>query len=532
MNQSRARLWALCSAVLLVSACGGGGNDGGSNAPSTPTPPPPPPPAQEELLVAGFGPTGQAETLVVVDPAQPTPLRLSTLVDQYLEVSHLSFDTTGRRLTLGSSTAVYYVRNGRLFQVSLRKNQNTQPRQISSVADACSVDDWHPFSYSSGDDGWVEVTSSGADGSCFAGPDNRKVFVRHGTPATDLPTSLPDGVRITSALPDPASAALLGFIAYDSRTVPAKLALYSPTLAYVSDVVGGTGRLPLELLAFRPGGPLTTSAYARSGTSVVRLDWSAGSATLSSPSTPFSITVSSNGDAECVSDDIAMYCVSGFLLRRIDASGTVSTLATLASADGSSVTLRGMTSGHVVVQQGADPSVGQVFAAPKLGGTPLALAPAFGAKYVVGVHGNDVVYSNLGSSRVMRRIGIDGSNDRLITALNSGYPMPVSNPAVQNMSIGNLDTVMWCDVPSAGHCTNGTIRSHDLQSASTTALGTLSYNSADIFSLYVSGWGFSGRPTVLAATAALLSTPGFVTDFYLARPGTANSLVRLTTHIP
>lgn len=532
MNKSRARAWALCSAVLLVSACGGGGDSGGSSAPSAPTPPPPPPPAQEELLVAGFGSTGQAETLVVVDPAQPAPLRLSTLVDQHLEVSHLSFDTAGRRMTLGGSTAVYYVRNGRLFQVSLRKNQSNQPRQISSVADACSVDDWHPFSYSTGDDGWVEVTTAGADGSCFAGPDNRKVFVRHDTPATDLPTSLPDGVRITSALPDPASATLLGFIAYDSRTVPAKLALYGPTLAYVGDVVGGTGRLPLELLSFRPGGPLTTSAYARSGTGVVRLDWSASSATLSSLATPISVTVDSEGNAECLSDDTAMYCASGFLLRRIDAAGTVSALATMASADGSSVTLRGLTAGHVVVQQGADTSSGQVFAVPKLGGAPLALASAFGSKYVVGVHGNEVVYSTLGSSRVMRRIGIDGSNDRLITALNSGYPMPVSNPTVSNLSIANLDAVMWCDVPSAGHCTNGTIRSHDLQSSSTLALGTLSYNSADIFSLYVSGWGFSGRPTVLSATASLFSTAGFVTDFYLARPGSANSLVRLTTNIP
>ncbi|WOB07334.1 hypothetical protein [Piscinibacter gummiphilus] len=532
MNKSRARVWALCGAVLFVSACGGGGDSGASSAPSTPTPPPPPPPAQEELLVAGFGFNGPTETLVVVDPAQPTPLRLSTLVDQHLEVSHLTFDTTGRRITLGSSTAVYYVRNGRLFQVSLRKNQSNQPRQISSVADACSVDDWHPFSYSTGDDGWVEVTTSGADGSCFPGPDNRKVFVRRGTPATDLPTSLPDGVRITSALPDPASAALLGFIAYDTRAVPSKLALYSPTLTHVSDVVGGTGRLPLELLSFRPGGPLTTSAYAKSGSSVVRLDWSASSATLSSLSMPFSITVDIDGNAECLSDDAAMYCVSGFLLRRLDAAGTVSTLATMANTDGSSVTLRGLTAGHLVVQQSTDTSSGQVFAVPKLGGTPLALAPAFGQKYVVGVHGNEVVYSTLGSSRVIRRIGIDGSNDRLITILNSGYPMPVSNPTVPSVSVGTLDTVMWCDVPSAGHCTNGTIRSYDLQSGTTTALGTLSHSSADIFSLYVSGWGFSGRPTVLTASAALMSTPGFVTDFYLAHPGTANSLVRLTTNIP
>lgn len=532
MNSFRARAWALAGVVALVSACGGGGGDsGGSGNP----PPAPPPPAPEEFLVAGFGPEGQGTTrLVVVDPAQPTPPRLSTLVDQYLEVSPLTFDANGRRITLGHETMVYYVRQGLLYQVNLRKSQSPVPRRISALATACSVDDWHPFSFNSGDDGWLEVTASGADANCFDAADNRKVFVRHNAATTENPSTLPDGVRVLSALPDPATHALLGFIAADNRTSPSKLSLYTPTLSYVGDVAGSTGRSALEIVSLRPGGPLRTSAYVKTNGLLGRLDWSASSATLTSYFHSFSSTASDD-EAVAHSDDSALYFLDGLSLHRLGSTGGISTLATLNAADGTEVVLRGLTSGHVVVQQGTN-GAGHVFAVPKLGGTPLRLAPAQGTKYVVGLNGDDVIYSTYPGfgTRVLRRIGVDGSNDQLIAAPSSGFPMPVSNPTVSHQSIGALDAVMWCEVPGGqGSCTNGAIRSYDVQSRTTVTLGTLSHSGSTLASgLYMSGSGFSGRPTLIRATAAPITGPGFVNEFYLVQPGTANSLVRVTNNIP
>lgn len=530
MNKSRARAWALFGVVVLMSACGGGGGSGGSSNP----PPAPPPPAPEEFLVAGFGPEGPATRLLVVDPAQPTPPRLSTLVDQHLEASHLTFDATGRRVTLGHETMVYYVRQGLLYQMSLRKSQSPVPRRISALATACSVDDWHPFSFNSGDDGWLEVTTSGADANCLDTADNRKVFIRHNAATTENPSTLPDGVLVLSALPDPATHALLGFIAADNRTSPVKLSLYSPTLAHVGDVTGGAGRSTFEILSLLPGGPLRTSAYVKTNGVLARLDWSSSSATLTSYYHSFSSPTSSD-EALALSDDSAMYFLDGLSLLRLGQIGGISTLATLNAADGTEIGLRGLTSGHVVIQQGSN-GTGHVFAVPKLGGIPTRLAPAQGTKYVVGVHGDDVIYSTYPGfgGRAVRRIGADGSNDQLIAALSSGFPMPVSNPTVPHQSIGALDAVMWCEVPGGqGACLNGAIRSYDVQSRATVTLGTLSHSGSTLVSgLYVSGWGFSGRPALIRATASATTSPGFVNEFYLVRPGTANSLVRVTNDIP
>jgi hypothetical protein len=420
-----------------------------------------------------------------------------------------------------------------LHQVSLRKSQSPVPRRISALATACSIDDWHPFSFNSGDDGWLEVTASGADANCHDTADNQKVFIRHNAAPTENPTTLPAGVRVLSALPDPATHALLGFIAADNRTSPVKLSLYGPTLAYVGDVAGSTGRSALEMLSLRPGGPLRTSAYVKTNGLLGRLDWSASSATLTSYFHSFS-SVASNDEAVAHSDDSAMYFLDGLSLLRLGSTGGISTLATLNAADGTEVGLRGLTSGHVVVQQSTN-GTGHVFTVPKLGGTPLRLAPAQGTKYVVGVHGDEVIYSIYpGGTRALRRIGADGSNDQHIAALTSGFPMPVSNPTVPHQSIGALDAVMWCEVPGGqGACLNGAIRSYDVQSRTTVTLGTLSHSGSTLASgLYVSGWGFSGRPTLIRATAATVTPLGTVGELYLVWPGRANSLVRVTNNIP
>lgn len=528
MNPVRAHVWALFGVVALVSACGGGGDSGSSSPPASS-----PPPAQEEFLVAGFGPEGQATRMVVADPAQPSPVRLSTLVDQHLEATLATFDASGRRTTLGRDSAVYYLRQGMLYQVSLRKSQSQVPRRLSALATACSVDDWHPLSFN-GDEGWLEITASGGDGDCFATADNRKAFIRHNATATDVPTTVPVGVQILASLPDPATQALVGFVAVDARTMPTKLSLYSPALAYVGDVAGSLGRGSLEILSFRPGGSLTTSAYVKAGSLLGRLDWSSASATL----TPFhSYTgATSNDEVLAHSDSTSMYFLDGLSLLRIDLAGIVSTLATLSAADGTEIGLRGLTSGHVVVQQSSGGSSPQVFTVPKLGGPPLRLAPAMGSKYVIGVRGDEVIYSTYPGvgTRVLRRVGADGNNDQQIAFLNSGFPMPVSNPSFPHQTLGTLDAVMWCDVPAGqGHCMNGSLRSYDVQSRTTVTMGTLAHTGSGLnSSLYVSGWGFSDRPSVISATASAITPPGFVSEFYLVQPGTANSLVRLTSNIP
>lgn len=548
-HQSRARVWALCSVVLALAACGGGdGGGSGAGTPppppvSPPSPPPPasPPPAPEEFFVSATGAAGGSQRLVIADPAQPTPLRYSGLVSSSLEVFNLTFDSNMRRVAFGNPTMVFFIQSGALFQTSLRKSRSFRVQRISSLSSACSVDDWHPLSFSTGDDGWVQITEAGPDADCSTAADNRQAFVRYSTPVTGNATLLPSGVRILESLPDPATNTLVGFIASDTRATPSKLVLYGPSLDQVADVAGGTNGWSLQFLSFRPGAQLTTSAYVIiNGSSLRQLDWSATSARLGGTRHVFSGTGASN--AKYLSDSTAMYFVDGLAVHRIDAAGAVSTLATLSSTDGDTARLEGLTSGHVVVQQESTRGdAPQVFTIPKLGGTPLRLAPVNWVASVIGLSADEVIYATkpyYAITPALRRIRADGSNERQVnlgSAVQASQLVPVYSPTIPYLSDSGMDGVMWCEIPAGeSSCPhNGTLKSYDIQSGAITTLGNLSHTgAASITSLLVRGWGYSGRPAVLTATTLLSTQPDFMADFYLVRPGTANSVVRLTTNIP
>lgn len=543
MSQSCARAWALFGAVLIVSACGGGGDSGGGGGSATTPPPPPPPPpaAPEEFLVAGLSQADGPKSFVVVDPAQPSAALLTvTSADSLLEVSNLTFDAGLRRTTLGNATMVYYVRNRQLHQASLRKSQATRTQRVSSLAAACTVDDWHPLSYATGDDGWVELTEAGPDGDCSTAPDNRKAFVRSTSPVTTDATMLPSGVRVLAALPDPTSNTLAGFIARDNRGTPSRLSFYSPTLAYLGDVAGGMGGSSVEFMSFVPDAQLRSSAYVKvNGFMLGRLTWSATSATLVSTGQSFNVITTDK--QAYFSDSEATYFADGLNIRRIDAAGAAVTLATLDTAEGTVVRLKGLTSGHVVVQQETTSGAARVFTIAKQGGTPLRLSPVDWVASVMGLHEDDVIYATKPAwafTPGFRRIRADGSNQRQInfgSYLYESQLRPVYSSTLPYSSGQALESLVWCELAaSESSCRgNGTIKSYDVRSGAITTLGNLSHTGTGVMSsLNVGGWGLSGRPTVLTVTAALASQPGFATDFYMVQPGTANSLVRLTTNIP
>jgi hypothetical protein len=446
-----------------------------------------------------------------------------------------------RRVAFGNPTMVFFVQGGALLQTSLRKSQNFRVQRISSLSSACSVDDWHPLSFSTGDEGWVQITEAGPDADCSTAADNRQAFIRSSTPVANDATLLPSGVQILQALPDPATNSLVGFIARDSRATPSKLVLYSASLDYVADVAGGAGWSSLEFVSFRPGGQLTTSAFVMAnGYSLRQLDWSSNSAQLGVGRHAFSSPIASN--AAYFSDSTAMYFIDGLVVRRIDAAGAVSILATLDSADGDTAQLKGITSGHVVVQQGfTRAEASQVFTIPKQGGTPLRLAPLNWVASVVGLNGDEVIYATKPSfafTPALRRIRADGSNERQVNLGSTPHQnqlVPVFSTMIPYLSAQVLDAVMWCHLPTGeSSCPHsGTIMSYDIPSGAITTLGSLSHSgSGSLTSLHLQGWGYSGRPTVLKTVTVLTAQPGFVTDFYLAQPGTANSVVRLTTNIP
>jgi hypothetical protein len=444
----------------------------------------------------------------------------------------IAFDATSRTYTYRGPTMVYFVRNGQLFQVSLRKVNPTTAQRISSVAAACQVLDWHPLRYDGSDDAWVEISEAGPDGACDQATDNRILYVRTGDPATTAPISLPDGVEMQEALLDPVSGTLSGFIAVDSRGTISKLVYYSASWSPQGDVAGSNFVSSLEFMDLRPGTALSSSAYVLvDGSDVWRLEWSNTSATLAAPiyysfGTP---------DAYSFSDANAMYFVDGRTVLKITGAGAISSVGTVSSSPGDSVSLVGMTSGHLVLQAYSYAGT-SLHAQPKAGGLAIPLATTAIRPMVQGLHGDDIVYtadSGFTGRQVVRRVHASGTNDRLIASAAGFWPMVVYRATGSQAEGLGVSAVVWCEpAPAAIDCRNGSLRSFDLGSEATTTLGTIS-TSSNPFSWGYTGYGIEGQALVFTTYSTdSLTQLGASGDVYLARPGSAGSLVRLTANIP
>lgn len=527
MSQFRARAWALFGVVSFLYACGGGDGGGGTNAGS-----PPPPPAQSGLLSATVSYVNGTATLTVLDADQPSTSRTTTLVDDHLIAGGMTIDATTRTDTYAGDTVVYYVRAGQLFQMSLRRGGNNTPQRISSTTAACKVTDWHPLRFDGSDDAWIEITEAGLDSNCAQTSDNRVGYVRSGAPTTAIPIFLPTGVSVLESLPDPVNRTLAGLIAVDWRGGGGpKLIYYSANMALLGDVTGGAGLPALDFMSFRPGPSLDSSAFVKTALELRRLTWSASAASLSAPLH----TYWDFPEPDAFLDVNAMYFVDGRRVIRADAAGTVSTVGELSAATAGQVELKGLTSGHVVFEAHGGANLSAIYSLPKSGGTPLPLAAYSDISRVAGVHGDDVVYTVdplFEGLMTVRRVHASGANSRVITSTAARWPSFVYSPTITYYAGFSIDAVVWCEpLPPATDCRNGTVRSLDLGTGVSTVLGSMPSSSSPD-RLRFSGYSYTGQPMLVNRFAADSSGYATANDVYLMRPGSAGSLLRLTTTVP
>ena len=525
MSKSRARAWALFGVVTVLSACGGGGDGGGSTNAGNP-----PPSSQSGLLSATVGYVNGTIMLTVLDADQPSATRTTTLVDDHLIVGGLVIDANARTDTYTGDTIVYYVRAGQLFQMSLRKGSNTAQR-ISSTTAACTVRDWHPLRFDGSDDAWIEITEAGFDRNCTQASDNRVGYVRMGSSTTTAPIFLPTGVSMVESLPDPVSRTLAGFVAIDSRGGSSKLIYYGSSLALLGDVAGGAGVGNLNFLSFRPGPSLDSSAFVLTALELRRLTWSASGASLSAPLHAYM----DFPESDAFLDVNAMYFVDGRRVMRADAAGAVNLLGELSAATAGQVELKGLTSGHVIFEAHGGANLSAIYSLSKSGGTPQPIAASSEISHAVGVNGDDVIYTVeplFEGPMSVRRIHASGANNRVITSAAAQRPSFVYRPAFTYYAGFAIDAVVWCEpLPPATDCRNGTVRSFDLATGLSTALGSIPPSSSP-GRLRFSGYSYTGQPMLANYFDADASSNAAATDVYLMRPGTANSLVRLTTTVP
>lgn len=285
--------------------------------------------------------------LTAVDPATPTaPVTigrtlagadLSRAVNVYTPrldptYSHAyTRDAPGTKTTYQGAVVKFFVSEGKLFQLGLRRGPLPTAVQISSLVTACAVlsvtamDD-------TGEDAWVHVQEAGPDQQCST-VDDGFAMVRSGAALTQPPAlsmpSLPStyaGIRIWPEAADAApvlrdaQGRLLWFRGQDGTGRAAVMRLYA-----AQDLAAGPPDNALgQIFGLHPSKPMR--AYVSAADGVHRLTWTAqGTQTLELVVPDLRKATS---EAALVTDD-AVYVLFGTNIVRIPDTGTAQLVGTL-----------------------------------------------------------------------------------------------------------------------------------------------------------------------------------------------------------
>lgn len=527
---SLVRLAGLGLAVALIGGCGG-------SATSTPAPPPPDTPADFLAAATVSSDNAQGKTLLVFDPAAPNPPRLSiplSATDNYQTTYMTKVDPATGAYTIIGTTNVVYVQNGMTYQVNLRKTSANTPTRISSLSTACSLDD--PVS-----EAMLAVTEAGADDQCATTADNRVVYVRINDAVTTPPLSLPAGVTLIDSLPDANYTTALWFLARDTRGSTPKLTLYSPTLTLVGDVTGGQGVTDFQVAYDLSQPIMSTYAYAYADATLRHLTWSTTGATLSASLHNFTTPLTRDDFRfKYLSDANSFYFTDGLAVHRITGTAAPVLLTTLDAAIGDSAELSLATADHLVLRQWSSKlaTPASLRRLSKQGGTAQTLVTS-SSTYALGHAGDNVFYETFAwtpsaatVTTTVRRINIDGSNDTLIIDQADSFVQPVFPRVLLLNDLSQYAGFMWCERAAGdSSCSNGSIKLFNTSTGITTTLGQLShagtYSSWNPF-LASLELPFIDAPFVMRSEGRVQGSTVVENEVYVAQPGVANSLVRVT----
>jgi len=472
-------------------------------------------------------------TFYVVDPAAPSTPKFSTalapLAGGVVSQSVITaWDGTwsmspGPTVNIHGSSHAYYVQNGKVFDISLRKSDAQTPKQLSSLSGACGV----VFRWqleSTGNDTWVQVAATTGAVAC-----STTAYVRSTMNGTQSAVVLPAGVTLLAPLYDPTVATTTGFLMRDGSGATPKLSVYDANLQPVGDVTGGAGTNDVSLIYFEASGQ---GMYLKVDNTLRRLTWSGNSATLSGNLYTFTGGLPAS---PATADSAAVYFADGSALVRVAGGNPATPLTNIAPQ-----TIFGVsTTANNVVILAANPNGSFVLETdPKTGGTAVTLANATSLNGVlpvmIGARGDQVFYAKpvpfnplvQSGSAQLRRVDASGQNDTLL--VDNTFAIPVTNSTVV-FDLPVAASALVCPPTTSTTCALG---QYDFASGTTLPLGTLATANPNTFFIQPTGTGgtFSGVPGWLSVQG----TAGGITsqDMYVITPGTQNSLGRVTTNVP
>lgn len=513
---------------LLVTACGGGSSDStaaasesaaGSSTES----------AFWQTAVVGSATGGW--TWLMVDPADPAGRRVGMTLATSASPSAISVLTAQRHdasartvTTLGSSQA-FVVDGGKLWRADLRGGQSHQPVTVSTLTDACSVEQVLPLN-AAGDDAWLVVYVKAGQSSC-----STPMLVRSSWGSSRSAQAL-GSTRLLSALQDAQGQAVAVLAAVPQGSGEA-LGVYDTALQTLTTLspVGSSGTRAKAYFVAQDGAR-SGSGYVSVNAELRKLDWSTAGVSLGDT---VLYRFSSSAEPVALPHPTGLYLADGTAVLNVLAAGGSSQLTSLGTGE----TMRqiSQTSSHLVLASNMDYVSTYVRTVPLTGGSTTVLAQGAMTEIVdlLGVSGDWVVSQRLGGSlgniRYVRSLA-DGSQSSELTLLSPRVAGSGDTGAGRIMAatatLGQapaLQAVLTCTPKSSGSgvpC-SGPLTQVDVPTLATTALGDLGRGDG-----YVSSESLQGLPGL----ANLRDQSYAARDVVLFQPGVAGSLKRLSNNLP
>lgn len=571
-NGLRVAGMALFSALTLA-ACGGGGGGGNTDAQAKPQSVYGSYTAIETRSLDG---TGNKTQLQIVDirngvVAQRYNLPPALSAGEYPTSSWATIfqavvDADGMGFQQGGASQVVFIQSGKLMLLDLAGGALGTAHQLTSIADACSVDRRMAYLSADGRHAWLRVMTAGADHDCSQSTDNVISLVSTDMSTTDAPVAsgLSSGLSIAAVLRDKAGQSQ-GLLVLDrDRHTLAVYADNLKTLRYDVPLTGQTlnGTEAARVLADSPVN--YQQGLLQVGAKVYLADWSGDVMTLSQPiisnlryplANSTAPVVAVGNSRFYVGDGVQGYAINnaGQLLANFTFPAERGDIAEVAVTNYGVVvnqTLRsGAASGGSSSPAGSSGvATPQATVSTQPVSTFWSINGANGQYFELG-HSNGTapffILSTRGDTVFFSQASAAGSIWSAVykTSATNSFAMQTVDTNVQlvdavrgtHYSAGTyrIEKMLWCKpTPMANNafvgCANGSLSAYDFGTEQVTAMGTLTTTDTFTTGSKLFGvheiWGGRNGPLNLIRFGAT----GYDSEVWMVNPDLGNSLKRVT----
>lgn len=401
------------------------------------------------------------------------------------------WSTTGDRFAVGATSGtlaplgagyLYMIQNGKVMQLDLSGATLGEPKQISSITNACYISGGNRVMAPDGKHAWLSVSVAGAPGATCRAPSAPKdYYVSSDMAATDVgPVAygkyVPNGIQVVAVLTD---GQLLshGVLVLDKGTRRLYVAsndLQHELYSVQDNIISAT-----EYLYFVGLMPNPQKGLLQAGNRLYVMDWSKGKLLLGDVVTTATITrfnyaLAKDQNAAYVSDGVNLYAIA-------DATSKLTTLAPIDTTQGTVQALYN-TDKSVLVSQfnyfqaGGNSSL--VAIDKRTGQSTAIFSMATDAYSIHGANGNAVVFSHypsgIGEKTVVRYDVSTLASQTLFSASGTSFPTVELLYTPDGLDSRKLSDVIWFerksnDQPGAETAISG----YNLASAKTAVIGTI-----------------------------------------------------------